>query len=143
MNQPDNNSVFSLKVFIYLLLILILSSVIFFLYRYNKIPTTGDSLTEVYELPVKVRVLNGFGARGIAGEYSNYLMRLNIDVVGTGNTEKFIYDKSIIVVKKRDSEYLDRLKSLTNIRRSILSFNDNVDEDYQIIIGRDIYKLLD
>ena len=86
---------------------------------------------------IRIRVLNGSGFRGAASEYGNYLQRFNVDVIGIGNTEKFIYDKSIIVVKHQDEQDLVRLMKYTGITRRIYALSDHSVEQFQIIVGKD------
>ena len=51
----------------------------------------------------------------------------------------FIYDKTIIVVKKKDEKKLNYLMQITGIKRRIYALNPNNIEDIQIILGKD-YK---
>jgi hypothetical protein len=86
---------------------------------------------------VKVKLLNGCGFSGIASEFSEYLSQYNIYVVSLGNSEKPIYDKTIIVIKQDDEEDLMRLKKYTGITRVIYALDPYIEESFQIILGRD------
>ncbi|MFA5498943.1 MAG: LytR C-terminal domain-containing protein [Candidatus Cloacimonadia bacterium] len=86
---------------------------------------------------VKVRILNGCGISGVASEFSDFLTKHNVDVIGVGNSRKFIYDKTIIIVKRDDEQDLNRLIKYTGITRRAFAVENDSEEDFQIIIGRD------
>jgi hypothetical protein len=86
---------------------------------------------------IRVRVLNGCGHRNAASDFGNFLIRHNIDIVGVGNADKFIYDKSIIVVKQDDPQDLRRLIRYTGITRRVYALDSNTVESFQVIVGRD------
>jgi len=93
---------------------------------------------EIDMLPaIRVRILNGCGHRNAASEYSRYLTQYNVDVIGIGNADKFIYDKSIIVIKRDDQQDLDRLKRYTGIERSVYAISERTTESFHIILGSD------
>ncbi|MBW6515676.1 MAG: LytR C-terminal domain-containing protein [Candidatus Cloacimonetes bacterium] len=91
---------------------------------------------------IRVRVLNGCGYRNAASDFGNYLIRYNIDVIGVGNVDKFIYDKSIIVVKHDDPQDLKRLMKYTGITRRVFALDDHAVESFQIIAGRDFREYM-
>ena len=86
---------------------------------------------------IRVRVLNGCGYRNAASDFGNYLAQYNIDVIGTGNAAKFIYNRSIIVVKRDDPQDLERLMRYTGITRRVYAIDTHSVESFQIIVGRD------
>jgi len=92
---------------------------------------------------IRVKVLNGCGFSGAASEMSNYLSRFNIDVIGIGNADQFIYDKTIIIVKKDDQQDLERLIRYTKISRRAFALSDDAVESFQIIVGKDYLSYLD
>ncbi|HPX10049.1 MAG TPA: hypothetical protein PLK65_02545, partial [Candidatus Cloacimonas sp.] len=61
----------------------------------------------------------------------------NIEVVGLSETPKPIYDKTIIVIRKGDSEDLERLMKMTGIQRWTSAYNEYFSADFEIIVGRD------
>ncbi len=91
---------------------------------------------------ISVRVLNGCGFSNVAGNYRDYLQQFNIDVIGTGNADKFIFNKSIIVAKRDDGQDLQRLIKYTGINRYIYAFNEHSDEAFQIVLGRDYLEYM-
>ncbi|MDY6915853.1 MAG: LytR C-terminal domain-containing protein [Candidatus Cloacimonadota bacterium] len=127
----------------YLIVLLILIGFYFYL-------VTGTEKQEPekkkikFEGRVKVAVLNGCGYPGIAKEVKDYLVEnynSNIDVLDWRNVDmnRFIYERSILVVKKRDNEKLEFLKELTGINRRIIALNSEVNEEFQIILGKDFH----
>jgi len=93
---------------------------------------------------VKVALLNGCGRDNVATEVKDYLVEKeiqNLDIISWKNVARqmFIYDKSLIVVKKHNEEKLNFLMNLTGIQRRIYAENDQFIEEFQIILGKD-YK---
>jgi len=93
---------------------------------------------------IKLAILNGCGVPGAATEVKEYFINHNpgqIDVVSWKNVDRdlFIYNKSIIVIKKDDPEKVDFLKQFTGIERKIFALDNNAIEDLQIVLGDD-YK---
>lgn len=86
---------------------------------------------------IKVTILNGCGFRGAASDFSDFLSRFNVDIVGIGNADSFNYDKTIIVVKRQDEQDLERLMRYTNITRRAFALSNDTIESFQIIVGRD------
>lgn len=94
---------------------------------------------------LKLAIINGCGIDGVAGDVKEWFIHKsagNIDVVSCKNVDRnlFIYNRSIIVVKKDDAEKLRYLMNFTGITRKILAIDNNAIEDLQIILGND-YKL--
>ena len=89
---------------------------------------------------IKIMVYNGCGFSGVANNVRNYLQTKNIDVVGTRNTQRFVYDETLIVVKKNDEVDLKRLIKMTSIENVIYATNDNFDVPFIIIAGKDYQK---
>jgi len=86
---------------------------------------------------IKIILLNGCGYQGVAGKVREILYQKNLDIIACSNAEKFIYDKTIIVVKKRDEQDLERLQLMTGIKRRIFANNKNSEASFYIIIGKD------
>jgi len=121
-----------------LLLISVASYILFF----NKIDNDiiDDEVIEVTSL--KLSILNGCGVKGAAGEVKENLINMNlenVDIISWKNVKsnKFIYGKSIIVVKRKDDKKLKYLMKITGISRRIYAFDENTIEDFQLILGRD------
>ncbi len=91
---------------------------------------------------IKLAVLNGCGYPGIAKEVKDILIDKDFDVIAWKNVERdmFIYEKSILVIKKYDKKKLAYFQEMTGIKRRIFSINENSIEDFQIILGKDFRK---
>ena len=115
-------------------------STVFFL-NFNR----SDSVAKQDKIPppnLKLALLNGCGLDGVATEVKEYFIintSGNVDIVSWRNVDRnlFIYNKSIIVVKKDDDEKLKYLMEFTGIDRKIYAIDNNAIEDLQIILGND------
>jgi LytR cell envelope-related transcriptional attenuator len=93
---------------------------------------------------VKISILNGCGRKNAATEVKDFLYEKeinNLDIISWKNVARqmFIYEKSLIIVKKGNEEKLNFLMNLTGIHRRIYAENDQFIEEFQIILGKD-YK---
>jgi len=121
-----------------LLLISVASYYVFFNKDNNDI--IDNEVIEVTSL--KLSILNGCGVKGAASEVKENLINKNlenVDIISWKNVKsnKFIYGKSIIVVKRKDNNKLKYLMKITGISRRIYAFDENTIEDFQIILGKD------
>ncbi|MCD4818254.1 MAG: LytR C-terminal domain-containing protein [Candidatus Cloacimonetes bacterium] len=92
---------------------------------------------------VKVSILNGCGYPGIATEAKEKLLDFEqIDVISWKNNFRnmYIYDQTIIIVKKDNDKKLDYLMKITGIERRALAYNENIIEEFYIILGKDYRK---
>ena len=121
--------------------LLLISVASYFLFFNKKVSDNfEDEVIEITSL--KLSILNGCGVKGIASEVKDILIKMNIenmDIISWENVKsnKFIYGKSIIVVKRKDENKLKYLMKITGISRRIYAFDENTIEDFQIILGRD------
>ena len=143
MRKPKNNlfridkraSLIGITVF---LLICIASYFMFF----NKKNSENIEVEIIEITSLKLSILNGCGVKGAASEVKDNLINKNfenVDIISWKNVKsnKYIYGKSIIVVKRKDENKLKYLMKITGISRRIYAFDDNTLEDFQIILGRD------
>ncbi|PID29972.1 MAG: hypothetical protein CSB55_00625 [Candidatus Cloacimonadota bacterium] len=90
--------------------------------------------------PIQIILLNGTGETGLAGKIRGILAEgSDIDVISCANANKFIYDKSIIVVRK-DTIGLRRLKIITGIERRVFAKDKNAHAQFDVILGNDYEK---
>lgn len=128
-----------LVIVIIIVVLLILSITIFL--SLNRSEKVADE--EIIPPPnLKLALLNGCGIDGVATEVKEYFINNtsgNIDIVSWRNVDRnlFIYNKSIIVVKKENDEKLKYLMEFTGIDRKIYAVDNNAIEDLQIILGND------
>ncbi len=129
-----------MKWFLVLLLAIIITLLLFKsdLFKSEEYAEKNDKNTPL----VRIAVVNGCGINGAANDVRNYFIHndfSNIDVLFWKDGRKYIYEKSIIVVKK-NSEKLNYLMEVTGIKRKIYAVSENSMEDFQIIVGRDFQK---
>ena len=121
--------------------LLLISVASYFMFFNKKI--SGNIEVEIIEVTsLKLSILNGCGIKGAASEVKESLINSNfnnVDIISWENVKsnKFIYGKSIIVVKRKDENKLKYLMKITGISRRIYAFDENTIEDFQIILGRD------
>ena len=131
---------FSVKYAIIVLITFVILGLSAFFILNRKIEENDGLLSEDNYPSIKIMVYNGCGFTGVANNVKNYLQSKNIDVVSTRNTQKFVYDETLIVVKKNDEIDLKRLQKMTGIENVIYATNDNFDVPFVIIAGKDYQK---
>jgi len=123
--------------------LLLISVAVYFLFFNKKVNDKVDD--EVIEITsLKLSIFNGCGVPKAASDVKKNLLNRdleNFDIMFCENVRnrKFIWGKSIIVVKRKDDNKLKYLMKITGISRRIYAFDENTIEDFQIILGRD-YK---
>lgn len=131
------------KLLIAIIALIVIVCVILIL-RLDNRSEKNDAAVQTTFPEIKIAILNGCGVKGAATEIKEFIIKNNpgnIDVIAWRNVDRnmFIYNKSIIVVKKANDEKVDFLTNFTGIDRKILALDANVIEDMQIILGND-YK---
>ena len=143
MRKPKNNlfRIDKRASLIGITVLLLISVASYFMFFNKKVSDNfEDEIIEITSL--KLSILNGCGVKGAASEVKDNLINRNfenVDIISWDNVKsyKFIYGKSIIVVKKNDENKLKFLMKITGISRRIYAFDENTMEDFQIILGRD------
>ncbi len=102
----------------------------------------SSAIDFTFTTSVKIALLNGCGYRGIATDVKDYFVEKSfamIDVISWKNVPggNYIYDKTVIVVKKENQEKLEYLMKVTGISRRIYALNSDTMEEFQIILGKD------
>lgn len=133
-----------LKKVIIIVSVILVVTALFFIMKKDKSVIKRSMFSVTFETNVKVSLLNGCGYRGIATEVKDYFVEKNfemVDIISWKNVpgKNYIYDKTVIVVKKENQEKLDFLMNITGIPRKIYSLNNDNIEEFQIILGKD-YK---
>ena len=128
------------KLALYLVLLIIIAVFIFYLFFNFK--REKSDVVKVSIPIIKLALLNGCGYPGIAKEVKNILVDKNFDVIAWRNVERdmFIYEKSIIVIKKYDKDKLSYFQKMTGLDRRIFALDENTIEDFQIILGKDFKR---
>ena len=120
--------------------ILVSIGIVVFMSGYESKKVVDDILDEAYMPAIRIYVHNGSGFRGVANNVRQSVFGKNIEVVGVGNTRKFIYDETVIVVKHDDETELIRLKRMTGVENVIYAVNSNYYVPFIIIAGRDYQR---
>lgn len=121
---------------------LVLISMASYFMFFNKKVSEKIEVEIIEATSLKLSILNGCGVKGAASEVNEILINKdieNMDIISCADVKsnKFIYGKSIIVVKRKDDDKLKYLIKITGISRRIYAFDENTIEDFQIILGRD------
>lgn len=143
MRKPENNlfHIDKRASLIGITALLLISMASYFMFFNKKVSEKIE--VEIIEVTsLKLSILNGCGVKGAASEVKDILINMNfenVDIISWENVKsnKFIYGKSIIVVKRNDENKLKYLMKITGISRRIYAFDENTIEDFQIILGRD------
>jgi hypothetical protein len=136
----EKNNTSNHKYLIALIIFIILSVIIVVIINKTDENYFEDPFPESDFPSIRIMVHNGCGFTGVAQNIRNSLIGKNIDVVEIGNTRRFIYNETIIVVKHDDPEDLLRLKRMTGIENVIYAVNQNYFVPFIIIAGRDYQK---
>jgi hypothetical protein len=92
---------------------------------------------------VRISILNGCGASGIASLWKEKLRGIGLDVRETGNTDKR-YAKSVILSRTEDMKYARRLAKKLGVdsENVVMQLNKElVDIDLTLIVGSDHEEL--
>jgi len=144
MKRSKNNlSTAFRKVFISISVIIVIAVIIFAWWYFKREKPNTETANYNFS-SVKISILNGCGQKNAATEVKDFLFDKeinNLDIISWKNVQRqmFIYDKSLIVVKKKNEEKLNFLMNITGIGRRIYAENDQFIEEFQIILGKD-YK---
>jgi len=86
-------------------------------------------------------VLNGCGKKGLAREIRNLLIHKGFDVLSFDNAQKFLYKKTVIIIRKMDYDKFNLLRKEVPVKKVYQQINEQSIYDFTIIIGKD-YKML-
>ena len=135
------------KLIFFIIILLIIGLGIVYLKYYNKEKSGEKTDVEKYfpQTSVKISVINGSGIDFAARNVKNYILEnyKKVYVIYAKNIVggKYNFDKCVIVVKKKNKENkLKYLQALTGIKRRIFAFNEDENEEFYIIVGRDYKK---
>lgn len=91
--------------------------------------------------PLTVAIRNGSGVPGIAGEAEAALRRMGVRVVEVGNADRFNYDETVLLVRRRGAE-ADLLAERIGCGNVTVQVQKNAVADVELILGAD-YRRLD
>jgi len=93
-------------------------------------------------LDIKVEVLNGCGAKGIAAKIADFLRTEHIDVIRSENADNFDYERTILIQRSYDFTNLKTVASaldfdVNNEDQVITQPSSTADVDITLILGKD------
>lgn len=103
------------------------------------IPENGPE-RQVASYDISFQVLNGYGKSGLAMAVRNELINMGFDVLSIDNTKKFIYQRTVLIIRKMDVEKLEIVKKELNISNIYLQLKEDSLYDFILILGADYGK---
>lgn len=89
---------------------------------------------------ISFQVLNGYGKSGLAMAVRNELINMGFDVLAIDNAKKFIYQRTVLLIRKMDVEKLEIVKKKLNISNIYLQIKEDSLYDFILILGADYKK---
>ena len=90
---------------------------------------------------LKIKILNGTGVPGTAGEGAELLEKLGWQGIKTGNADNFNYQKTVIQIKESKKAYFDLLKGDLSSKYTLEEKPQPLSEDDKfdavVILGKD------
>ncbi|MBC8525791.1 MAG: LytR C-terminal domain-containing protein [Candidatus Cloacimonetes bacterium] len=111
--------------------------------NYTNKPENNKSsiLNEKYN--ISIQVLNGVGEPGLARFIRNKLIDLGLNVLSFENAEKFIYGKTVIIIRTVNPQKLKILMEILPLDKVYRQTNKDSIYDFIVIIGRDYKNYFD
>lgn len=110
-----------------------------------RMPSEGEAISPAEVLqPLKVEILNGCGASGLAAKAADYLRSKGYDVRDVGNAKHKMYARTVIYVRTQDKAGGEALAESIGISREQVQIEPDpvlVDIDFTLILGHDYSKL--
>lgn len=124
--------------FLFLVLIVFLYSVVY----QRWLSPTPEPVISVEQKVVRVEVLNGCGAAGLAKKITDYLRLKGFDVVNVGNAENFDFPETIVVDRVGDIAGAWQIARAIGIDNVIQQKDEDLLLDVTLILGRDFNQLV-
>ena len=92
---------------------------------------------------IRVEILNGCGAPGLADKYSNLFRKNGYDVILSKNALNFDYEKSQIILRRGNIDFAMQAAEVMDISKDNIQedLNELLDCDVTIILGKDYNQL--
>lgn len=93
---------------------------------------------------IKIAIINGFGKDNAAVRFREAItIDDNIKVVRVANAKNFIYDKTKVIARSKDEKKVNKIKRILGLKQSEIDFTiKNTEEDFEIILGKDMQRIL-
>lgn len=108
----------------------------------TRLAETAPPTTAVERIPGEVQVLNGCGEAGVAELIRQHLVQRGFDVVETGNSKDWNYEKTLIAVRTPGWEGAARLARALKTDRVVVLLNSRVHADATVFVGTDFQEIL-
>lgn len=95
----------------------------------GKVATTP---TTAAKKGVTVRVLNGSGTQGAAGDAASVLLDAGYTITGTGNADTFDYDQTVIQIKKSKQAEAANIRKALSSEYTVSSTTESLAETAQV-----------
>ncbi len=88
---------------------------------------------------IRIEVLNGCGARGLADKYTNLFRKKGFDVILSGNAGHFNYPETEVILRRGDRSLAVEVASVLEIpsENIVEDYDDLLDCDVTVVIGKD------
>jgi len=96
--------------------------------------TSTDKDAQAIYKEIKLKVLNGSGEKGAAGEAAEIIKQAGINIEGVGNADNFEYFNSIIKYKKTFLNEANQIKKLFSFQVELQEIEEQ-EEDIVVIVG--------
>lgn len=106
----------------------------------NKTIPENDLERPVVSYDISFQVVNGYGKSGLAMAVRNELINMGFDVLAIDNAKKFIYQRTVLLIRKMDVEKLEIVKKKLNISNIYLQIKEDSLYDFILILGADYKK---
>lgn len=104
-------------------------------------PAVISPTTAIERKDLKIKILNGSGIAGRAGEASDALEELGYEIIATGNAGSFDYEETVIEIKEEKKDFLslltNDLKSVYTVSSKESLLSDDEEADVVVIIGKE------
>lgn len=106
----------------------------------NRTIPENDLERPVVSYDISFQVVNGYGKSGLAMAVRNELINMGFDVLAIDNAKKFIYQRTVLLIRKMDVEKLEIVKKKLNISNIYLQIKEDSLYDFILILGADYKK---
>jgi len=124
--------------FLFLVLVLFFYSIVY----QRWLSPAQEQPIPVEQKVIRVEVLNGCGAAGLAKEVTDYLRLKGFDVVNVGNAENFDFPETLVVDRVGDMPGAWQVARAVGIDNVIQQKDEELLLDVTLILGRDHEQLL-
>lgn len=88
-----------------------------------------------------MQVLNGCGKKRLAREVRNVLIDKGFDVLSFDNADKFLYEKTVIIIRNMNYDKFNMLYKEVPVKKVYMQINEHSLYDFIIIIGKDYKRI--